>query len=1577
MEITIPAGSKSGTTDLSFRCDFDDLTVTVTGSSDPNYDPDPKATATVTIADDDQEINLSAAPTYITEDGGAEQKVTITAMVTGTPPKQDMTVPLSITEQGDRFDMHMDSPGDALPVISIKAGATSGEVTVIFTVVDNMDYNGSIDIDVGITNASELTARGIKIRLIDDEEVHVTLASSVSELMEAGGMTTEVEVTATLSGKLPGTTTVALSKTGTATKGVDYSVTGEDTIEIAAGETEGSTTLMITPVDDFIAEGEGTETIVIGGSAGDLRVNSASINLIDNNAVGVAMVMVEPDMITEGGDATDVVITVTLAGTSSEDLEIGLDKSRGSATPGDDFMVSVPEDAPEKFVIAAGDSVGMKTVIITPVENDDMGNKEIMVDAWAMNEDGVQIGEKMSDIIVITDNDQPLASVTVDVHEINEHGEAAEVTITVELASAIGDDLMVGLDKSNGTATLGEDFTVTVPEDAPPFIIVAGGTMAMKTVTITPINDEEVEGQEEILVEAWTMNTDGEQIGAKVNTSIILHDDESIEGLPLASVTVDVHEINEDGEAVEVTITVELASTTGEDLMIGLDKSNGTATLGEDFTVTVPEDAPPFIIAAGGKVAMKTVTITPINDEEVEGQEVILVEAWTMNMDGEQISAKVSTGIILHDDESIEELPLASVTVDVHEINEDGEAAEVTITVELASATGEDLMVGLDKSNGTATPGEDFTVTVPEDAPPFIIAAGGTMAMKTVTITPINDEEVEGQEVILVEAWTMNMDGEQIGAKVNTGIILHDDDVMVLPLVTLSVDNMMFIEGVDGTMTITASADGTVPVPQVIALVPVVDEHTTIDFADAPALFAKFTAGVTITILPNETVGTMVIPISTTDDMEFEGDEVAEIIGRVIATETNTNKVSFVLADNDAPTVALTASSATLSESGGAQRVTFTAEMTSGAVESPTELHLSVVDGTATSSDYSSAGGMITIPAGMTSGSAELTINVMADEVYEPSNETIVVSAGYRTHVGLANVPVMITDDFAAPAVTSALPSISIEAGETWTGDVASSFTGKALAYSASSTGDAASANISGSALAVNGERAGSARVTVTATNAAGNASFEMDVSVTAIAAEQMVYTDILAAMGRNVMSSVSQTIGGRFSVNAAERQIALANRRVNGMASGMETLISLTGTQATTKYGITDETTRRFNSQPVSTRELIRGSSFYYALDDAPDSHMGGGLAWTIWGAGDWNAFEGAPTATSSYDGTLTSGYVGLDVSKTASWIAGVAVGRTMGTADYDVTVTDGTLETTLNSIYPYVHWTGPGCCIEVWGIGGFGTGEAEANAMTSDLSMSLGMVGVRAQLVGGASGGLDLDLIGDAGITKLSTSGGESASLSDLEASVQRVRIGLEASRTSDMGNGMLVTPFAQVAGRYDGGDGQTGNGLEVAGGLRIAGGRAGLEARGRLLAMHTGDDVKEHGVSVVAYVRPMGSGGQGLSMSLAPRMGADTEMTNNMWREEPTSDVRLSSRSGAAVKAEIGYGLVHPMMSSLLVTPFGTMDMAGDDQRRMRLGARFGGAIGAKNTVLSLEFAGERIEGSNRTTEHRIGLLGRMSF
>ena len=839
------------------------------------------------------------------------------------------------------------------------------------------------------------------------------------------------------------------------------------------------------------------------------------------------------------------------------------------------------------------------------------------------------------------------------------------------------------------------------------------------------------------------------------------------------------------------------------------------------------------------------------------------------------------------------------------------------------------------------------------------------------TFAPVIDQLYEGNE-------TIEIGGSFEDVMITpTSLELVDSDSA--PMFTLSV-NPAIVSEEGGTQPVVLTATATVAsaIDVIVGLAPVFDHSTaTLIGPGADAQIPELGTGAPVIVVPaGETSGSLTLTVIPVDDDMYEPVETAVFLG--VVGQMQTEPIVITIVDADAPSIALSVNPNSITEAGGAQAVTVSATLSGDPVAIPTVLPLAKA-GTATKgTDYTVSGiAEIVIAAGETAGATQLTFAVMDDDVYEPGNETIEVTAWWND-VGVGNAAnITVVDNYAAPVATGAITDMAMDAGESRQADVASSFSGKALTFSASSSdNDIASASISGASLTVTGNRKGSARVTVTASNEIGSASFDFGVSVTAIAAERMVYTDILATMGRNIMSSVSQTIGGRFSVGAAERQVALANRRMDGMASGMSALINLAGVQESRKYGITDESSRQFNSQPVSTRELMRGTSFYYALDDAPQGGMDSGLSFTIWGAGDWNAFEGAPSAMSTYDGTLTSGYLGLDISKSASWIAGVAVGRSMGTSDYDVTVADGTLEATLNSIYPYVHWTGPGCCIEIWGIGGFGTGEVEVDATTADLSMSLGMVGVRAQLVGAATGGLDLDLIGNAGITKLSTADSDNASLSDLESSVQQIRVGLEASRTSDMGNGMLVTPFAQVAGRYDGGDGQTGNGLEVAGGLRIAGGRVGLEARGRLLAMHTGEEVKEHGVSVVAYVRPMGAGGQGLSMSIAPRMGADTDMSGTVFSQDRVTDVRGSSRTGSGVKAEVGYGLMLPAISSFLVTPFGTMDMASNDQRRMRLGARFG-SIGYTTSVLSFELAGERIDGNGRTPDHRIGVLGRMSF
>ena len=67
----------------------------------------------------------------------------------------------------------------------------------------------------------------------------------------------------------------------------------------------------------------------------------------------------------------------------------------------------------------------------------------------------------------------------------------------------------------------------------------------------------------------------------------------------------------------------------------------------------------------------------------------------------------------------------------------------------------------------------------------------------------------------------------------------------------------------------------------------------------------------------------------------------------------------------------------------------------------------------------------------------------------------------------------------------------------------------------------------------------------------------------------------------------------------------------------------------------------------------------------------------------------------------------------------------------------------------------------------------------------------------------------------------------------------------------DGGMVTWFGQVAVRQDGGDGETGGGAEVTGGLRYdSSGRFGLEAKARMLAMHAADEYEENGFSVSAF-------------------------------------------------------------------------------------------------------------------------------
>ena len=580
----------------------------------------------------------------------------------------------------------------------------------------------------------------------------------------------------------------------------------------------------------------------------------------------------------------------------------------------------------------------------------------------------------------------------------------------------------------------------------------------------------------------------------------------------------------------------------------------------------------------------------------------------------------------------------------------------------------------------------------------------------------------------------------------------------------------------------------------------------------------------------------------------------------------------------------------------------------------------------------------------------------------------------------------------AAPEAVRTIATLSMAAGgATNSLDLEGIFTGFQLTYSATSSDtNVAMPTIAGSELTVSSGMEGTATVTVTATNLAGSASTTFGVIVATDPVEKAVLNDALAAIGRSMLSSTANVISSRFELAATSSEMALGGSRFGGSLSpemqrflagndpfALEERMSeralFSGSGAQQAYG---------GGYGLTADRLFTGTSF-----NMPLSAVGtGDTQFAIWGAGDLQSFEGEPD-DGMYDGSSSSGYIGVD-ARGDGWLAGVSVSRSGAEADYDFdnqartgVMGGGTLETAVTAFHPYARLeVGPDS--EIWVIGGFGGGEADlsrthvSGTQSSDLSMAMAVGGLRRALAM-EFGGANLSLRGDAGFLSLETDSGMMA-IDGLSASVSRLRLGLEAAW-----EGESATPFVEVSGRFDGGDGQTGGGLELAGGIRILNSESGfgLEAKGRVLAMHTGEGYSESGIGVTASFEP-GAAGRGITFRLSPRWGGSADSTDLFWDE--VGNVRDASQYAYGldraqtwgVDAALGYGFGLRSMPGV-VTPFGQMDVTGDQDQRLRVGVRYGlmqGLLGGTQVELSAE----RVDGEMYPVgETRVLVSGRARF
>ena len=303
-----------------------------------------------------------------------------------------------------------------------------------------------------------------------------------------------------------------------------------------------------------------------------------------------------------------------------------------------------------------------------------------------------------------------------------------------------------------------------------------------------------------------------------------------------------------------------------------------------------------------------------------------------------------------------------------------------------------------------------------------------------------------------------------------------------------------------------------------------------------------------------------------------------------------------------------------------------------------------------------------------------------------------------------------------------------------------------------------------------------------------------------------------------------------------------------------------------------------------------------------------------------------------------------------------GIAGTKGEGEGSYGMAGTKGEVESTLASAHPYLRYA-VSHRLSLWGVLGLGKGEltldpeGSEERMETDLSMAMAALGARGALLSGAA----FDLAWKSDVFLVRSESDAVQGLAAAEAETTRLRLALEGSRDVKLGDGVL-RPSLEVGLRHDGGDAETGSGVELGGALRYSGsGRLTMEARARVLLAHEQRDYEEWGVSASLGLTP-GAGGRGLSMKLGSSLGAASAGADRLWSQRTAAALVRNQDfdpGAASFDAEVGYGLA--AMRGLL-TPY-TGVAVYQSGRTYRAGGRF--KLGAAVTM-SLE--GNRREKAN---------------
>ena len=362
--------------------------------------------------------------------------------------------------------------------------------------------------------------------------------------------------------------------------------------------------------------------------------------------------------------------------------------------------------------------------------------------------------------------------------------------------------------------------------------------------------------------------------------------------------------------------------------------------------------------------------------------------------------------------------------------------------------------------------------------------------------------------------------------------------------------------------------------------------------------------------------------------------------------------------------------------------------------------------------------------------------------------------------------------------------------------------------------------------------------------------------------------------------------------------------------------------------------------SHAMTAREALLGSSF--TLTGETDA---GGGSMAFWGRGAQSRFDGRE-GTFSLDGEVTTGMLGADYARD-EWLVGLALAQSTGEGGYRdtgvsprpdgqscpdamdaaaralcagaVRAGDGTVEASLTAALPYASLQASNS-LKLWGAAGLGSGEvtlktAMGGRYRSDTTWRMAAAGLRGDLLTPPTEGSGPALALTSDALWARTSSEKTRHLAASKSDATRLRLGLEGSWRMALDgaapgaeSGASLTPKLEVGARHDGGDAETGFGIELGAGIAWVDPALGLtlDVSGRTLLAHEDGDLEDRGYAASLGFDPSPASERGPSISLRQELGARaTGGLDALFAPAPLDD-RTDSEATGRWSLEAAYGV-----------------------------------------------------------------------